>query len=307
MQRNDNIMQKVQVLLSSYNGEKYIKNQIESILKQEDVEVSLLIRDDGSNDKTLDIIEKMAKENKNISYYQGENIGVAKSFMNLVNKAKEADYYAFADQDDIWMPKKIISAIKKLENVKDKPSLYISALEIVDEKLDTIEIKKVSGNFTFEGEMIKNFAVGCTMVFNKELCNILKKYNPSYIIMHDSWITRVCYAIGGNVIIDDNTYIKYRQHQNNVMGYKYGGLKKLKKQFEIAFKDNVSMRANIANELKNGYEDLLTEDTKQVVENLIKYRKDKKAKNWLLKNKKFRTNSLAINLKMKIAIRMNKF
>lgn len=300
-------MQKVQVLLSSYNGEKYIKNQIESILKQEDVEVSLLIRDDGSNDKTLDIIEKMAKENKNISYYQGENIGVAKSFMNLVNKAKESDYYAFADQDDIWMPKKIISAIKKLENVKEKPSLYISALEIVDEKLDTIEIKKVSGNFTFEGEMIKNFAVGCTMVFNKELCNILKKYNPSYIIMHDSWITRVCYAIGGNVIIDDNTYIKYRQHQNNVMGYKYGGLKKLKKQFEIAFKDNVSMRANIANELKNGYEDLLTEDTKQVVENLIKYRKDKKAKNWLLKNKKFRTNSLAINLKMKIAIRMNKF
>lgn len=300
-------MQKVQVLLSSYNGEKYIKNQIESILKQEDVEVSLLIRDDGSNDKTLDIIEKMAKENKNISYYQGENIGVAKSFMNLVNKAKESDYYAFADQDDIWMPKKIISAIKKLENVKEKPSLYISALEIVDEKLDTIEIKKVSGNFTFEGEMIKNFAVGCTMVFNKELCNILKTYNPSYIIMHDSWITRVCYAIGGNVIIDDNTYIKYRQHQNNVMGYKYGGLKKLKKQFEIAFKDNVSMRANIANELKNGYEDLLTEDTKQVVENLIKYRKDKKAKNWLLKNKKFRTNSLAINLKMKIAIRMNKF
>lgn len=300
-------MYNVQVLLSTYNGEKYLKEQIESILNQEEVEIYLFIRDDGSSDRTIDIIEKFIEENSNITLYKGENVGPARSFMYLVNKSAEFDYYAFADQDDLWMPKKLISAINKLKEKEDKPSLYMSALEIVDENLNVIEIKKVKGNFTFEGEMIKNFATGCTQVFNKELRNIIKQYNPQYIIMHDSWITRVCYGVGGNVIIDDNTYIKYRQHSNNVIGYKDNALKKLKKQFKIALIDKISMRANIARELKQGYGKMLTENAKEVVENLISYQKDKKAKKWLLKNKNFRTNNSKINRKMKIAIILNKF
>lgn len=272
-------MEKVQVLMSTYNGEKYIKEQIESILKQEEVEVFLLIRDDGSSDKTIEKIEKLADKNKNITFYKDENLGPARSFMELVNNSGEFSYYAFADQDDIWQPKKLISAINMLKEKKDKPALYMSALEIVDEKLNTIEIKKVSGNYTFEGEIIKNFATGCTMCFNKKLRDIIKSYTPNYIIMHDSWITRVCYAIGGEVIIDENTYIKYRQHSNNVMGYKDNALKKLKKQFKIAFKDNISMREEIAKELKNGYEEMLTKQAKEVVDNLINYKQNKKAKN----------------------------
>lgn len=299
-------MYRVQVLLSTYNGEKYIEEQIESILKQEEVEISLLIRDDGSTDNTVKILKKLSN-NKNIEYYQGENIKPAKSFMELLNKSGEFDYYAFADQDDVWDSKKIISAINMLKQKENQPSLYISALEVVDENLNTIGIKKVNGNFTFEGEMIKNFATGCTQVFNKKLCNIIKQYNPQYIIMHDSWITRVCYAIGGNVIIDDKTYIKYRQHQGNVVGYNDEGFKKLKKQFKIAFIDKISMRVNIAKELKQGYENMLTENAKQVVNNLINYQKDKKAKKWLLENKNFRTNNSKINTKMKIFILLNKF
>lgn len=300
-------MDKIQVLLSTYNGEKYIKEQIESILKQEEVEISLLIRDDGSTDKTIEIIKKLAKENKNITFYKGENIGPARSFMDLIYKSDEVSFYAFADQDDVWKPRKLISAINLLKEKKNKPSLYISALEIVDENLNFIGTKKVSGNFCFEGEIIKNFATGCTQVFNKNLRDIIKSYSPSYIIMHDSWITRVCYAVGGNVIIDDNTYIKYRQHSNNVLGYKDEGLQKLKRQFKIAFIDKISMRANIAKELKNGYEEMLTKDAKEVVENLINYRQNRKAKKWLLKNKKFRTNNSKINTKMKIFIILNKF
>lgn len=300
-------MYKVQVLMSTYNGEKYLKEQIESILNQEEVELYILIRDDGSSDKTLEILQELAKKYNNISYYSGENLGPAKSFMDLVKKAKEADYYAFADQDDVWEPKKIISAVKKLQDKESKPSLYMSALKVVNENLNEIELKKTTGNFTFEGEMIKNFATGCTQVFNKKLCDYIKKYTPKYIIMHDSWITRVCYAIGGNVIIDDNSYIKYRQHSNNVVGYNDDGVQKMKKQYEIAFKNNVSMRANIATELKTGYDEYLTESAKEVVNNLIEYRSNKKAKKWLLKNKNFRINSFKINLKMFIAILLNKF
>ena len=300
-------MEKVQVLLSTYNGEKYIKEQIESILNQKEVEVSLLIRDDGSTDKTIEIIQNLANENKNITFYKGENLGPARSFMELLNKSEEVNYYAFADQDDVWKPKKIISAINMLKEKEDRPSLYISALEIVDKNLNFIGTKKVNGNFNFEGEIIRNFATGCTQVLNKKLRDIIKSYTPSYIIMHDSWITRVCYAIGGNVIIDDNSYIKYRQHSNNVMGYKDDSFKKLKKQFKIAFIDKISMRVNIAKELKNGYEKMLTKDAKEVVEKLINYQNDIKAKIWLLKNKKFRTNNFKLNTKMKIFIILNKF
>ena len=300
-------MKNVQVLMSTYNGEKYLKEQIDSILSQENVEVSLLIRDDGSTDKTISILEKIVKENTNVSYYIGKNIGSAKSFIDLVNQSKEVDYYAFADQDDVWDSKKIISAIEKIENDSNIPSLYISALEVVDEELNTIEIKKVSGNLCFEGEMAKNFATGCTMVFNKKLCNAIKTYNPSYIIMHDSWITRVCYAIGGNVVVDENTYIKYRQHGNNVVGYKDEGFRKLKKQLKIAFVDKISMRVNIAKELKSGYEELLTDNAKELVNNLINYQTNWKAKKWLLKNKKFRTNITRIDRKIKIGIILNRF
>ena len=99
-------MEKIQVLMSTYNGEKYLKEQIESILNQEKVEVNILIRDDGSCDKTLKIIKELSK-NPKISYYEGKNIGPAKSFMDLVNKSGDKfNYYAFADQDDIWMPNK---------------------------------------------------------------------------------------------------------------------------------------------------------------------------------------------------------
>lgn len=300
-------MDKVQVLLSTYNGEKYIKEQIESILEQEEVQISLLIRDDGSCDKTVEIVEKLIKENKNITFYQGRNIGPARSFMDLVTKSGEFDYYAFADQDDVWKSKKLISAIHMLKNKKDTPSLYMSALEIVDENLNLVEIKKVSGNFCLEGELIKNFATGCTQVFNKKLCDIIKSYNPSYLIMHDSWITRVCYAIGGNVIIDENAYIQYRQHVNNVLGYKDEGFQKFRRQFKIAFIDKISMRVNMAKELKNGYEAMLTEEAKELLNHLMIYQKDKKAKKWLLKNEKFRTNNPKINRKMKLFIILNKF
>ena len=300
-------MYKVQVLLSTYNGEKYIKEQIESILNQKEVEVSLLIRDDASSDKTIEIIGKLADKNNNIIYYKDENLGPARSFMDLLYKSGEYDYYAFADQDDIWRKQKLISAINMLKENENEPSLYMSALEVVDENLNLIETKKVNGKLSFEGEMIRNFATGCTMVLNKKLCDIIKQYNPSYLIMHDSWITRVCYAVGGNVIIDDNSYIKYRQHTSNVLGYKDEGFQKIKRQFNIAFKNNISMRVNIAKELKNGYYKMLTNEAKEVVDNLINYQEDKKAKKWLLHNKKFRTNNLKINTKMIIAILLNKF
>ncbi len=298
---------KVEVLMSTYNGERFLKEQIDSILNQEDVEISLMIRDDGSTDGTINIINEVVKQNNNVTMYKGENLGPARSFMDLIYNSNEADYYAFADQDDVWDSKKIISAINKMNGKENEPTLYISAVQVVDENLNEIEFRKVQGNFCLEGEMVKNFATGCTQVFNNNLRNLLKKYKPEFIVMHDSWITRVCYAVGGNVIIDENSYIKYRQHEKNLIGYKDAKLKKIKKQYKMAFKRNIRMRAQIARELKSGYPEEITIEANQLANNLINYNFDIRAKRWLLQNKKFRTNDNYINFKMFIAIVLNKF
>ena len=136
-------MKKVQVLLSAYNGEKYLEEQIRSILAQEHKQLTLLIRDDGSTDHTIDIIKRYADNYENVAYYTGKNLGVQQSFFNLMKHAdKTADFYAFADQDDVWMPDKITRAIALLEKEStDLPLLYASETKLVDEHLAELPVK----------------------------------------------------------------------------------------------------------------------------------------------------------------------
>ena len=131
-------MEKVCVLMSTYNGEKYLKEQIESILNQENIEVDILIRDDGSTDNTLNILENYTQKYKNIRYYTGENLRSAKSFMNLLFTVKEYDYYAFSDQDDVWKKNKLYTAVSKLKEGYD---LYGGKKSIVDSELNILNIE----------------------------------------------------------------------------------------------------------------------------------------------------------------------
>ena len=215
-------MKRVQILLSTYNGEKYLKQQIDSILKQNYKNISVLIRDDGSSDMTVKIIEKYAKENERIHYIAGKNIGVWNSFLELINLSDDfADYYAFADQDDVWLPNKIEEAIKCLEREKQKkPALYASNLILVDENLK--EYKQNKGKKvvpSIQNALVENICAGCTEVFNKKLRDILINKTPNYMIMHDWWVY-LCASCLGKVIYDTNAYIYYRQHSSNEIGIK---------------------------------------------------------------------------------------
>lgn len=118
----------VQVVMSTYNGEKYLKEQIDSILSQEGVDVRLYIRDDGSSDRTTDILASY-QEHKNVKIEKGNNLGFAKSFLTALDECDEADYYAFSDQDDVWEKDKLSTAIEILEEESQStPLLYCSAL-----------------------------------------------------------------------------------------------------------------------------------------------------------------------------------
>ena len=158
---------KVAVLLSTYNGEKYLTEQLNSILIQEDVIVNLYVRDDGSTDNTLKILYEFAAKNINITVFKGENVGFAESFYSLLKMNIGADYYAFSDQDDIWEKNKLITAIKSINNSK-KPMLYYSNLNVFD-------MVNNSRYYLYNNEYVKKYfsryfyiynGYGCTMVWN---------------------------------------------------------------------------------------------------------------------------------------------
>lgn len=211
----------VTVLMSTYNGEKYIREQLDSIFEQKNVNVELVVRDDGSSDQTINIINEYAKKYP-ISLYTENNIGYAKSFMTLVSLAKhhKSDFYAFCDQDDVWKEDKLITAINKLNGLNNDNTLYLSQAIIVDSNLNRLNSKFHSRKVELGAVLQHNYAIGCTMVFNDHLRDLLDINLDKQMLKcgHDSWVYLVALAIGAGVIFDTDGYVYYRQHGNNASG-----------------------------------------------------------------------------------------
>lgn len=224
---------KVQILMSTYNGEKYLDEQLKSIAGQ-DMPVSLLIRDDGSSDATVDIIEKYEKKYDFISHAVCSNIGVIHSFFELFRMAdKDADYYALADQDDIWFKDKISRAVAVLEEYPDDtPLLYCAAQKLIDAegsmlKVSMMDVKIRPG---FGNSIVENIATGCTCVFNRKMLDIVAEYEPEYTIMHDWWLYMIASSMG-KVHYDEKPCMYYRQHGNNTMGSRTNYIDEFKERF----------------------------------------------------------------------------
>lgn len=221
---------KVAVLMSTYNGEKYIKEQIDSILAQEgDFLLDLWVRDDGSKDGTQKILQEYAN-NKMLNWYTGENLGPARSFLDVVKNCKGYDFYAFADQDDYWLPGKIQAAVESLKD-KKKPQLYFANAELVDLDLNTLgrNVYRISPTLDFETLSCAGGILGCTTVFNSELAKAIQsKKSPEKMVMHDFYVDELCLALDGHIICDMQPFMKYRQHGNNVIGVSSGMRKTLR-------------------------------------------------------------------------------
>lgn len=210
-------MYEVAVLMSTYNGEKYLREQVKSIFQQEQVKVSLYVRDDGSTDNTIKIINELQKEYDNIFLIKGENIGWRRSFRYLIdNVPTKYEYYAFSDQDDFWLKRKLIRAIE-LMGKSSEPTLYCSAQTMVDKGLNIIkkDVHMIPVN-KFQG-MTNIASRGCVEVFNTDLLYKLKEYAPKENFAHDRWVARVA-LYTGKVIFDKESYILYRQHEDNASG-----------------------------------------------------------------------------------------
>ena len=222
-------MDKIQILMSTYNGEKYLIEQLDSIKNQDYQNISILIRDDGSKDNTIAIIEKYISDNPGmeIELIKGENTGVLASFIKLVELSDiDAQYYAFADQDDVWFKDKISRAVKKL-NENKKALIYASTFLPVDKNLNIIKYKQSKKIPSFYNALVENIATGCTIVFNKKMKDhvIGKEINGASI--HDWWFYIVATALG-EMIYDPEPSLYYRQHDSNSIGSKDSSFKKWK-------------------------------------------------------------------------------
>lgn len=225
---------KIAVLLSTYNGELYINELMQSIYSQVcNLEIIVCVRDDGSSDNTLKIIEKW-KSKLNIRVDIGNNIGPRDSFKKLIDSAPNCDYYAFCDQDDIWHSDKISSAVQYLENYKmlfgpSMPLLYFCNASLVNSKGNKI-LQRRRTEFlpllNYENVIVENPALGCEMVFNHELRLSLQKVSFIHYFMHDVVAIDLASVIG-KIIYDEIPRIDYRQHLASVTQ----GHKKIKSFF----------------------------------------------------------------------------
>lgn len=296
-------MDKVVVLMSSYNGQKYIREQIDSILNQKKVNVELIVRDDGSKDDTITILSEYSEKYPNFSYYIGENKGPAFSFLDLIKNAPSAKFYSLADQDDVWDEDKLYIGIKALNGiVKEKPLLYHCNTRIVDKDLNVIRIGKKGVKIKSKySALMENRATGCTMIFNNYALDLINKSNPKYVSMHDSWIYLII-SFFGKVIYDNTPHMSYRQHGNNVIGASTGKAKHIKSKIKRLFEFDNRPRYRLTKSFLQMYGKELTKDEYDKASKLVDYRKSLLGKISLIIDKDFKSESFARNIEYSLLI-----
>lgn len=274
-------MKKVQVLLSAYNGEKVIKEQIDSILNQTYENISIFVRDDGSKDGTIEILKEYENAGK-IKLELGENKGFIGSFHWLIANADDADYYAFSDQDDVWFPEKIAMAMEKLTEHElsreiegtdqNKPVLYFSNYDLYDDKEGEMIFtghafpEDVMRRPSFHNAIVDCMPLGFNSVFNKKAKEMMTEHVPKCSCGHDWWTYLVCQGMG-TVIYDNRPTVKYRRTGNNVSA---GGMSFVKfqiwriKKFLVGgyFKNIHRMQA----EFYHYYKDELNKEDRKLLE-----------------------------------------
>ena len=206
---------RVNIVVSTYNGEKYIKEQMDSLLAQDYDNIRIYVRDDESSDNTLKILRQYEKQG-DICVIQGKNKGFSASFFNVLEYAKEGEYWAFCDQDDVWYPNKLSNAVKWMQTQKnDIPLLYQSKIAIGNSDLsEIVPYKYENYNYNFQKAFTSNIFFGFAMVINRELYDRLIRADFDQIKYHD-WFAAIIVSAFGKYVFSEEIEAVHRQHENN--------------------------------------------------------------------------------------------
>lgn len=296
--------------MSTFNGEEFIREQIDSILAQDGVEVSILIRDDGSTDSTLPILESYLAGNPNKIFLRAEcNVGCKESFFKLLREAASTytqfDYYAFADQDDLWLKDKLISGVRALENENNPFSLYYCDPQVVDRFLSPINAKDIPSLNTLPESFILQPCIGCSMIFRPQVLELAAIQDSSQINIHDAWVYKIALAFGGKIIHDKTKHILYRQHGLNTIGGTQSLLQKFRRRLNL-FIDNRRYRSVQAKVLLNNYNEELPSSVTEVLSLMANYHGSFNKKSKIIFDKRFTSLKKSHTLMFKMAILFNR-
>lgn len=301
---------KILVLMSTYNGEKYICQQLESIISQKNVDLTVLVRDDGSTDKTVEKLKEY-KERSSFDFIieEGENIGCKESFFWLIKEAAKSyidyDYYAFADQDDVWMSDKMETGVRSLEKETNPVKIYYCDPLIVDEGLHPLNKKVIKSKNTLEESFILQPCIGCAMIFSPAVLQFAAKADSSKINIHDAWIYKVGLCLGGAILKDTTPHILYRQHGHNTIGSAQTLKSKWKRRLRW-FWDAKCHRSAQAKELINCCGDNIPSREKNILTLISSYQKSIIKKEKIILDKRFRSFYKGHNIMFIIAILFNR-
>ncbi|MFR0589286.1 glycosyltransferase [Bifidobacterium apri] len=288
--------------MATYNGEKYLREQLDSVVNQDGVDVSILVRDDGSSDNTCSILEEYSKAHR-LTWYADQHLNVAKGYFALMQKASETDfeYFAFCDQDDVWDKDKLSIALHNISEIKG-PALYYCGQRLVDGDLNIIAEHELNRERSLHTRFVLSDFAGCTGVFNRSLLEEVVSYTPDYMLMHDTWILKVCLGVGGTVIVDPKAHMSYRQHEGNTVGLGRSIPSYIKqvRQYLKEYKVEPQMI-----ELLRGYGDRMVPEYKYIARMCCIYKYDKKAKQYLLDKENINFCTSGLNLTFYIKVKFN--
>ncbi len=306
--------EKIDILLATYNGEKYLKEQIDSLLNQTYNNIQIIISDDCSTDKTREILKEYEK-NENIKiFYQEENLGYVKNFEFLL-KQVENNLYMLCDQDDVWKKEKIEKTVEKLE--KENLDLVFGDLEVVDEKLNTIhksynkymhmenKIKKYINDYKLQ--YLYNCMTGCTILSKKKfLTKILPLPINSKYMIHDYWIGLIV-SLNGKIGYLETPYILYRQHGKNQVGTKKAS--KTCKKIEEIRDFSIDIRIGVFDTYilrEDIFDERLKKQNKEALEyfKMLKTKKNCNFRKWNIFYKLYKTETIAQFIKNFLVLNM---
>lgn len=283
-------MNKIYILLSTYNGEEYLKEQLDSLFMQTYDNWILWIHDDNSVDGTVEIIREYEKKYPEKVRYIDDGIsngGAKENFCYILSKIdNNYDYLMFCDQDDVWESFKIEETLSKMKEMERKygniPLLVHTDLELVDKNLNTISMSFVKFHRIIPVKnklnnlLIRNIITGCTVMVNKILAQ-KSLVIPKEVIMHDWWMGLIASCFGRIGYVNKTT-IKYRQHSRNTVGYKkVNHVEDIKKGFNLFYKIRFDKEILQAKAFFTRFENELNKETSKMLKDFISLYN----KNWL--------------------------
>jgi glycosyltransferase involved in cell wall biosynthesis len=282
----------ISVAMATYNGGKYLVEQLDSILSQTHKPAEIIVCDDQSTDNTPEILEEYRSKGLLNYYINDQRLGFIRNFKKAVSLCNPENYIALSDQDDIWLPSKLSSAVSCLKNIDgdNSPAIVYSDLILVDQDKNLInpsfrnELGQGGYNYCLETLFFGCFVNGCTMLMNPAMRSYFHTIPDEGALNHDTWISMIAYTFGkANIVLEPQVY--YRSHANNATEVgdfkKKGRLKRLLSEIVHSFKKNDLFEDQIsfASEFYAVFQEKLSPEQKNLFIRFINL----KGKSWLEK------------------------